>query len=46
VKVAVDRYLELGGIGRSLWIPGRVFYAVVVETVIIKVGGEALVNNF
>jgi hypothetical protein len=32
----------LGGIVKALWISGKVFHAFVNETVIIMVGGEAL----
>jgi hypothetical protein len=34
----------MGGIVRSLWIPGRVFHPFVNETVIVKAGSEALLG--
>jgi hypothetical protein len=34
----------MGGITRSLWIPGRVFYPFVDKTVIIKVGSKVLLG--
>jgi hypothetical protein len=44
VEAVAERSSEMGNTAGSLWVPGRVFCALVDETVIMKAGSEALFN--